>query len=204
MIPTCAKRDYLFKFVPPDKREQLLLDDEAGYSVTDQYTADRITRDIMRFVSAKGAICDATACIGGNTYSFARAFRRVVAIERNPVRFHYLQHNMSVLDVHNVTFQLGDAIDEVQWGRPFHCIFLDPPWGGPGYKRATRVDLSLSELPLVDVCRRMAPCAAFFAIKTPTNFNLEAFVEATRDFLTLVWHNTQLRKIHLVVFEVAK
>lgn len=202
-----AKRDYLFKFVPPEKRERLRLDDEAAYSVTDQYTADKITRDLLRFVSPGGTICDATACIGGNTFSFARAFRRVVAIERDPLRFEYLRHNMDVLGVHNVAYHLGDALEELEWARrgaPFHCVFVDPPWGGPGYKRAERVALFLSDLPLADVCRRMAPMTAHIALKVPTNFDLTAFVQASADFMTLVWHNVQLRKIHLLVFSVGQ
>lgn len=202
-----SKRDYLFKFVPPEKRERLRLDDEAAYSVTDQYTADKITRDLLRFLTPAATVCDATACIGGNTFSFARAFRRVVAIERDPVRFEFLRNNMEVLGIHNVAFHQGDALEELEWahrGSAFHCIFVDPPWGGPGYKRAERVQLALSGVPLADVCRRMAAFAAFIAIKVPTNFDLEAFVEATTGALELVWHNAQLRKIHLLIFRVAR
>jgi 16S rRNA G966 N2-methylase RsmD len=205
MTPHTTKRDYLFKFVPPEKRERLRLDDEAAYSVTDQYTADKITRDLLRFLSPAATVCDATACIGGNTFSFARAFRRVVAIERDVVRFEYLRHNMDVLGVHNVAFHQGDALEELEWahrGSAFHCIFVDPPWGGPGYKRADRVQLALSGVPLADACIRMAACASYIALKVPTNFDVTAFVAATDGALELVWHNTQLRKIHLLIFRV--
>ena len=65
------KKDFLFRFISIEKRRQLKLDDEAFYSVTDQYTADRISRDILRVLPDLQIITDATACIGGNTYSFS-------------------------------------------------------------------------------------------------------------------------------------
>ena len=210
--PWSHKRDYLFKFVPLAARAQLMLDEEAAYSVTDQYTADKMTRDIIRYAGGS-TICDATACIGGNTASFSRAFRRVVAIERDEQRYSYLVHNMNVLRASNVTCVCGDALEEVTWVHSvnvpgtsttrcrgldsplYDVIFIDPPWGGPAYRTLEVLGLQLSGVPLHEVCRRWAKYTNYFAIKTPTNFDEKEFQEATADFLTLVHKNSQLRKV---------
>jgi len=204
------KRDYLFKFVSPETRSHIKLDDEAAYSVTDQYTADRMTRDIMRFVDVNAVVCDATACIGGNTHSFARAFRQVVAIEQNPTRFEYLKHNMSVLQIKNVQCICGDALEEVPWHlagtgksarRPYSVIFIDPPWGGPDYKEHERLSLSLGDQSLAEVCKRWAPLTSYIALKTPINFDEYAFRRDTADVLDLVLKNHRLRKVLFYIFE---
>lgn len=199
------KRDYLFKFVPAATRSLLQLDEEAAYSVTDMYTADKMTRDILRYTGGT-IICDATACIGGNTSSFARAFKHVVAIERDQTRYEYLVNNMGVLKAHNVKCVKGDALEEVTWMQlssqhSYDVIFIDPPWGGPEYKHQSALGLELSGIPLEDVCRRWANYTKFFALKTPTNFDELKFTRLTSDFLSLVHKNT-LRKVIVYVFAV--
>ena len=96
---TTNKKDFLFRYVQPEIRNQLKLDEEAMYSTTDQVTADKITKDILQFISRKSLITDATACIGGSTYSFSQNFSNVIAIEYDKTRFEYLQYNMSILPV---------------------------------------------------------------------------------------------------------
>lgn len=94
---TTEKKDFLFRFVNPDIRKKIKLDEEALYSTTDQVTADKITRDILNYISRSSTITDATACIGGSAYSFAQQFSNVIAIENNKERFELLKHNMNIL-----------------------------------------------------------------------------------------------------------
>ena len=225
------KRDFLFKYVPAPQRTLLKLDEEAAYSVTDQVTADRMTQDLVRVlgpgVAKSATLCDATACIGGNAMSFARAFKHVVAIESDSTRFAYLQHNLQVMGFHNVHCVHGDSVKEVSWnhamvptvgskglkgsrvalkGRSnaplYDVIFIDPPWGGPDYKTQSLVSLELSNVPLADLCKEWAPFSRYIAIKTPTNFDKETFTAATAGVLELVHRNVMLRKIHFYIYEV--
>ena len=208
------KRDFLFKYVPAPQRSLLKLDEEAAYSVTDQVTADRMTQDLVRVlgpgVAKSATLCDATACIGGNAMSFARAFKHVVAIESDTTRFAFLQHNLHVLGFHNVHCVHGDSVKEVSWNHSrlrskaqlYDVIFIDPPWGGPDYKTQSLVSLELSNVPLADLCKEWAPHTRYIAIKTPTNFDKESFTSATAGVLELVHRNVMLRKIHFYVYEV--
>jgi predicted RNA methylase len=201
-MPQVHKRDYLFKFVPAHLRSQLLLDDEASYSVTDQYTADKMTRDLARFLPRDAVICDATACIGGNTHSFARFFAKVHAVEKDATRFSYLKHNMNVLQASNITCVHGDSLALIPALANLDIIFMDPPWGGPDYKTHASLELALSGVPLADVCRRWRHCTRYIALKTPLNFDELRFRAQTADFMELIWKNAQLRKVAFTLYKI--
>lgn len=195
------KKDFLFRFISVEKRRQLKLDDEAFYSVTDQYTADRISKDILRVLPNLQVITDATACIGGNTYSFSKFFPKVNAIEVDPLRYQYLQHNMKVLETLNVELHLSDLL--IACHRLYQdLIFIDPPWGGPDYKSKEAIDLFISDVELSEVCEHIKDTTKYIAIKVPTNFNEVQFVEKTKTYMTLLYKNTELRKMHLLIFQV--
>ena len=216
---TTEKKDFLFRYVQSDIRKQLKLDEEALYSTTDQVTADKITKDILKFISRKSTITDATACIGGSAYSFVQNFSNVIAIEYDKTRFEYLKSNMNILpynecrsniSIHtNIYLPLysniiecrhGDAI--VECTKQFQeAIFIDPPWGGPEYKTLPRVQLYLSNLPLSEVCKKLYIYTNYIILKVPVNFDEESFIKNTKKFIELVYKNSQLRKMHLLIFK---
>jgi len=198
----CEKRDFLFRFVDASVRSRILLDEEALYSTTDQVTADKITKDIAKYVELDEIITDATACAGGNTYSFAQVFRNVLAFEKDPLRSKLLKHNMTVLGVsNNVTIKCGDANQLCQL-QTQKLIFIDPPWGGPDYKRNPNIELYMSDVPLWKFCKSVSPFTKYVAVKAPTNFNEVKFINDTKSFMQLIHKNVQLRKMHFYVFEV--
>lgn len=194
------KRDFLFRFIPPEKRKALLLDEEALYSVTDQYTADKISKDILKHFPSVQTITDGTACIGGNTYSFSKYFEKVYAIELDAVRSSYLQQNMEVLETKNTESFQGNVL-EICPHLSQDMIFLDPPWGGPTYKSKKKIELYLSDIELSHVCTILIPYTRYIALKVPMNFDYESFQEKTKTMLHLVHKNVDLRKMHLYVYE---
>lgn len=193
------KRDFYFRYVPPETRAQLVLDYEASYSITDQVTADRITRDILMFLPPTAVITDGTACVGGNTYSFAKTFQRVNAVEIDPRRHLYLQQNMDVLGLRNVLCIRGDAYYECR-KQYQDMIFLDPPWGGPDYKQQSNLQLYLSNRELSEICCDLSLYCAYIGLKVPVNFSTEAFDANVRGVLERVHYNTTLRKMHLIIY----
>jgi len=194
------KKDFLFRFIPLDKRKSLKLDDEALYSVTDQYTADRISRDILRVIPTLQTITDATACVGGNTYSFSKYFKNVNAIEVDKIRYQYLFDNMNILDVSNVECYQGDLM-LICHRIHNELIFIDPPWGGPDYKNKNSINLYLSEVELSEVCEHIKNSTKYIALKVPVNFNEKDFISKT-PYMKLIYKNPDLRKMHLLIFQV--
>ena len=212
---TTEKKDFLFRFVNPDIRKKIKLDEEALYSTTDQVTADKITRDILNYIPRSSTITDATACIGGSAYSFAQSFSNVIAIENNKERYDLLKQNINVLlntktenksifhnafsNLNNVECRYGDALIECQ--KQFQdAIFIDPPWGGPEYKTLDKVQLYLSGLSLHEVCKRLYKYTDYIILKVPVNFDEMQFIIETQSYLELQRKNSQLRKMNLLIF----
>ena len=193
------KRDFLFRFIPVEKRKLLKLDEEALYSVTDQYTADKISKEIKKQFPDIHIITDATSCIGGNTYSFSKYFDTVYAIELDKLKYDYLSYNLSILDSTNIQLYHGDSIAIIPTLQQ-DIIFLDPPWGGPNYKDKKQIDLYLSDIELSEVCRLLKSCCKYIALKVPTNFDLDKFTERTKTFMIQVYKNTELRKMQLLLY----
>lgn len=195
------KKEFYFRHVPSPIRSQIMLDHEASYSVTDQVTADKITKDIRSFViNPDATITDGTACVGGNTYSFAKNFMMVNAVEIDPQRHDYLKHNMELLGLSNIQCICGDINIECQ--KQFQdVIFLDPPWGGPEYKNLTDIQLYLSKKELAEACIDMSTYCYYIALKVPTNFNIENFDNAVKNVLVRVHSNTTLRKMYLLIYK---
>ena len=193
------KRDFLFRFIPIEKRKLLKLDEEALYSVTDQYTADKISKEIKKQFPDIQTITDMTSCIGGNTYSFSKYFESVHAIELDKLKYDYLSYNLTVLDANNVTLHQGDSLSIVPMLQQ-DILFIDPPWGGPNYKDKKHIDLYLSDIELSEVCRMIKSYSKYIALKVPTNFDLDKFTERTDTFMIQVYKNTELRKMQLLLY----
>lgn len=195
------KRDFLFRFVPQNIRHELYIDDEAFYSTTDQVTARKICEELTKFVPREATVVDATACIGGMTYTLTNYFRKVIAVEIDDVRFKYLQTNMQLLSVSDVVECVkGDALDVCQKLQAT-AVILDPPWGGPDYKNAPSVSLCLSGRDLGDVCvflYHTNPQLKILALKVPVNFDESSFKARIEPMYKII-QKTKLRKMYLII-----
>ncbi|EGD73457.1 hypothetical protein PTSG_05160 [Salpingoeca rosetta] len=110
-----GKLAYFFPGVAEDKRKQLALDTEAYYSTTDAPSADAMTELLSCFVQDKASpVLDATACLGGNTFSLQRRFKNTYALELEEERIPLLEHNLRVLGARGVNVVHGDALDVVR------------------------------------------------------------------------------------------
>ena len=90
--------------------EQLQIDKLSLFSVTRSDLAERMTQTALRLVGPNAVVTDASACIGGNTISFARSFSHVHAVEISPTRARLLQHNVTAAGVEGrVTVHCGDG-----------------------------------------------------------------------------------------------
>lgn len=194
------KINFLFKMVPDDIRNKLLLDKEALYSTTDQVTANKIAKEVANYISRDSIITDATACIGGSTLAFSEIFRQVNAIEFDQTRFEYLQENVATLGLTNVRCIYGDALKECL-DLEQDAIFLDCPWGGPKYKEEKQVMLYLSDIPLYDIVKQLKHKAAIFILKIPMNFDEETFIENTKNDFKIET-KIKLRKMNLLIISI--
>ncbi|CAM9883839.1 unnamed protein product [Chrysoparadoxa australica] len=184
-----GKVRFLFCKMDPALRSQLRFDTTSLFSITNQRTADDITQLVLALPGvdrSRQLLVDGTACVGGNTISFASAaggaFSQVWAIELDAKRYDMLRHNVSVAlgaaGKGRVTCTHGDFLSLLQMQRQKFMgsiVFLDPPWGGPKYKEALDVELSLSDCPLSQVCEKLKGLCRYIVLKVPVNFGIERF-----------------------------
>lgn len=178
--PWSTKMNYLFGTLPGAVRRQLKWDDVALYSVMKSTDADAVTKVMLeRLKKSKPdqssfTMIDATACIGGNTISFAAEFEHVVSVEIHPERAKMLEFNVEVAGFKDrVAVVQGDFLDlDLSILRP-DGVFLDPPWGGPEYKNYTNLDLYLGTKNIVDVIRDILAPGRIIGIRLPFNYNFE-------------------------------
>jgi 16S rRNA G966 N2-methylase RsmD len=137
-------------FFPDMQHRHILMDDVAKYSITLPEKADMITEIIRKnyqlaFPSDnldELIITDAMACIGGNTLSFSRCFKEVIANEINTTRFQYLVHNMKEYSCSNISFYNDNYLNLIKRLKQ-NIVFIDPPWGGPIYKSQYKMDIMI-------------------------------------------------------------
>ncbi|KAJ8604119.1 hypothetical protein CTAYLR_001790 [Chrysophaeum taylorii] len=171
------KRRHLFPSLPVGLRAKLELDAEAEYSVSDEKSARRVaTLAASLSTSEESVIIDATACVGGNAFQFASVFSRVVAIEIDDARCGMLRFNVDLLGLTNVDVLKGDCVaclPDCLRRHPGALVFVDPPWGGRGYRSRDLVDFRLAnDATLVDVADLCATHAATHLLfKLPTAYD---------------------------------
>ena len=50
-------------------------------------------------------------------------------------------------------------------------VFIDPPWGGPSYKKEDNVTLKLDGINVLDIIDSIYHFTRFVALKVPNNFD---------------------------------
>ena len=108
--------------------EGICLDEQGLYSVKPEAIALHVARTLPG-----DTVLDAFCGVGGSAIGFARAGRRVLAVEIDAARLEMAKHNARLYGVADrIAFAHGDARDALRTGG-FDAVNLDPPWGGPDY-----------------------------------------------------------------------
>jgi len=104
--------------------------DVSLYSTTpvdqSKYTADLLLSYYTKEQLKEKTLTDATACIGGNAWTFADYVNKVIAVELDPLHAEILKHNMKVLNRTNVQVLNKNYLD-VYLELKQDIIFFDPP-----------------------------------------------------------------------------
>jgi len=153
---------------------QLQITEEGSYSITRRRDAEHIIHIIKNAVPdcAEKNITDTTACIGGDTLNFARAFKEVHSIELNSLNFEVLKNNVKVYGYTNVFLHHGDCTELYTWASD--VLYIDPPWGGPNYRTIQNLNLFLGKFRLDEwlddvLSGPYRPSHVF--LKVPLNYN---------------------------------
>ncbi len=163
----------IFPLPPSNNYNKLQCDIEGLWSITHPKEAENISNKIMNILGTTNIrILDMTAGCGGNMISFLKYFNHVTGIELNVERFEILKNNLIAYKYNNYSIINDDCINYINYINnneiDYDVYFLDPPWGGPEYKKQENIQLYLSNIKLEDVIN-MLPKNKLIILKIPFN-----------------------------------
>ena len=122
--------------------------------------------------------------------------------------YEILKNNLQVYKIPVETTYLCDYVSVFKQLKQ-DVVYLDPPWGGPDYKKAKVLDLYLGEKNIIDICvelmtggENQSQLATLIVLKLPVNYNLPGLIAKmpNRSFLTQKIYRCQNRHSYNVVF----
>ena len=149
----------------------LKYDDEGLYSITLPDDANTISKLLLEY--SNNIIFDGTAGLGGNTLSFSKNFKQVIAIEMNEHRYNLLVNNLKAYDVKNVTLFNDNCLNHLDLDCDIY--FFDPPWGGRSYKDVELLRFKINDTSLYDLINIIKNKNKIICIKIPYNYDMSEF-----------------------------
>ena len=129
----------------------LKYDIEGLWSITHPKEAEYISQKIIDILKTTNLnILDMTAGCGGNMISFLKYFKHVTGIEINKERYDMLKNNLNKYNYTNYSLLNDDCINYINNINnninDYDVFFIDPPWGGPEYKKLDSIELKNDEV----------------------------------------------------------
>lgn len=149
------------------------MDEESWFSVTPEQIAKHHV-----FQCGFGTIIDCFTGVGGNAIQFAMRSNHVIAIDVDPQKIDYAQHNAFIYGVsERIDFIKGDFF-KIAPSLKGDVAFLAPPWGGPDYAKMPTYDIrSLKPREGQYLFRTASMIAAKVVMFLPRNVNLEQLAD---------------------------
>lgn len=162
---------------------------EGRYSITRPYEANQIVNIIKNSIpsgTSEYEITDCTAGVGGDTINFSYYFSKVNAIEICEKQYKLLEHNANLSPNKNITCYRGNFLDIIGTLKQ-DIMYMDPPWGGIGYKEIDKLDIYICNYSLVDIIKNIVfdGFTRYLFIKLPLNIDIEKL-------------NSHIHKIHTI------
>lgn len=152
--------------------DKIEIDNESLNYISIKDDATYITFLIKKYFDENSTIIDAMSGVGGNTISFSKNFKKVYAIELNEKRYNMLCNNINVYELKNVETYNDNCLNKI-FSINSDIIFFDPPWGGKDYKNHEKLRLTISNVPLEDICVKLIKLKKNIVLKLPKNYDIE-------------------------------
>ncbi len=159
---------------PPDKTYQnFMIDEEGMWSITHPKNAQIISDMIIKIMGTTDLkIFDMMAGCGGNMISFINNFTFVTGAEIDDNRFLMLKNNLEKYNKSNYKLIYDNSLNYIDDSHDVY--FMDPPWGGPDYKKLTNCELYIQNKSLKDITQSI-PKNKLIVLKLPYNYNIELY-----------------------------
>jgi 16S rRNA G966 N2-methylase RsmD len=140
--------------------------------------------------------------MGGDLINFSKKVKFVNGVEINPENFAILQQNCCSFGCKNVNLFCQDytaIYDKLKQD----IIYIDPPWGGIGYKSKEFVSLKLGGMELYELINLITikSLAKFVIIKAPLNVCLD---QIDYGHITVVYNKSRVPTFKIICVNVLK
>jgi 16S rRNA G966 N2-methylase RsmD len=183
----------------PSNNDKIRIDNVGKYSISLPDKSQIITNLIGKYMGTNDIIItDAMACVGGDTLTFSKTFNKVNACELDKTRFEYLKHNMEVFEQKNINY-INDNYLSIYDKIIQDVIYIDPPWGGPEYKKKDKIKIKFDDgSSLEDLCDKIIEkkLCKLLVLKLPYNYDL---IDLQFHQLTMV----VLNKILIITIQIS-
>ncbi|VFQ77242.1 unnamed protein product [Cuscuta campestris] len=116
--------------------EGIQMDEEGWFSVTPEPLAKHHANRC-----AGGTVVDLFTGVGGNAIQFAQRCGHVIAIDIDPMKIDYAQHNAAIYGVcDRIDFIRADSLILAP-ALKVDVVYMSPPWGGPDYAKVKKFDI---------------------------------------------------------------
>lgn len=174
---------------------KIKIDEDSYNYITIKDIADIISKIIcnhlinMNINPRRINIADYTSGVGGNVISFCKYFNKVYCIELDELRCKYLDNNLKIYNCDNYEIINGDSIkfnEERMIKDNIDVIFIDPPWGGAGYKYSENLRIKLGDMYMeemvIDIYNKFMKNEnnnnnKIVVLKLPKNYDIESFYQ---------------------------
>ena len=165
------------KYKPDFDFKKIKINDVGRYSITRPYEAKQIIlyiqNEIKNVINKESKDCivtDGTSGVGGDTLHFSKYFKNVNAVDILEENTKLLKENCDIFKITNVNIICSNYINICNKLKQ-DVLYLDPPWGGIGYKDKQEIDLFLDGLDISQVVNKLESNPMIF-LKLPLNSNL--------------------------------
>ena len=183
------KMKYLLSEWPEDVISKFKYDEVALYSMTPSHIAKKISHKLRRMCGKTASIFDACACVGGDALWFVQMFNTVICCEIDKKRYSYLKRNIKLVAKYSNHIEYNiSCVELIKNINYVDIIYFDPPWGGPSYKDAETIDLSLDGKDIAYWIPLFSSKCNSIAIKGPSNLNTKPIINVLHDegFCTVI------------------
>lgn len=174
--------------------------EESKYSFTKKRSSEILVKRLLEHSSRDDTIIDACACIGGNTITFAKYFKHVIAVEKNDLHYDALVSN--TCGFQNIEYIKDSFLNtEINQGQ---ILYFDPPWGGKGYKDKEKLDLFLDSINIIDIIKSQLTVRKIIALKAPENHNKQLLykLEGVKVYEYVIKKSARMIDFILFIIEV--
>ena len=171
---------YYFPKIENTNYKNLQISNIGKFSITPNKDSFKIANilynNIKQFKLTNIILTDATCGNGGNTIHFSLVFDKIFAIDKCKIHCNITENNINVYNLKNVTI-INDDYLNMMFNIKQDIIFIDPPWGGPLYKKYKNIKLYLGSFEISNIVLNILKnnIAKLIGIKVPYNYDFYSF-----------------------------